>query len=273
MKAMESQIFSLRRMCLLWNFYWPAIRRHALWGSIVLVVSYVLLWFTLNSITDVEEDDLAVGLFSLEQMLPGIVYVTGPLVFAFCRRRSVVTTLPASWVEKGVMMLGYCLVAYPAFMALVWYSCTGIFAIFAPWADIATRTIEVFSILPGLNFAQLSQSASLGNALGSAWIVAGVCYFIAAARRQRLAIGIAAIFGAYVAATILGAVIGVVALLRSGFVASVRAGNFNPENPDELVSMVLNAIQELMPVYTISGAVLLLIFLVLTFRKIKTREA
>ena len=270
---MESEVFSFRRMGLLWNFYWPAIRRQAFWSGIVLVVAYVVMWFTLNSITDVEKDDLAVGFFSLEQFLPAIVYMTGPLVFAFCRRRAVITTLPASWVEKGVMMIGYALVVFPAFMAAVWFICTGIFAIFAPWANIATRTIELFSVLPGMDFARLTQSATLGNALSSAWLVAAVCYFISAVRRQRLAIGIAAIFGGNVASGVCGGVLGVVALLRSGFIAAVKDGTFNTDNPDTFVSMILNSIQELMPVYTIAGAVILAVFVALTFWKIKTRQA
>lgn len=273
MSEMESEIFSIRRMGLLWNFYWPAIRRQALWSGILLVLAYVLMWFTLNSITNVETDNTAVGLFSLEQFLPSIVYVSGPLVFSFCRRRPVATTLPASWVEKGLMMLGYALVAFPAFMAAVWYICTGIFAIFAPWADIATKTIELFSVMPGMDFSRLTRAATLGNALSCAWLVAGVCYFISAVRRQRLAIGIAAIFGGYVASGIFGGVLGVVALLRSGFIASVKDGTLNPENSDAFVSMILNSIQKLLPIYTIAGAVILVMFVVLTFWKIKTRQA
>lgn len=260
-------------MGLLWNFYWPAIRRHLLWGGVVLAVAYVLMWFTLNSITDVSKDDLAVGLYSLEQLLPALVYVTAPLVFAFCRRRSVVTTLPASWVEKGVMMVGYVLLVFPAFMAAVWYACTGIFAIFAPWADIASRTIDVFSVMDGIDFRHLSRSATSGNALGSAWVVTAVCFFIAAARRQRLAIGIATIFVTYVITAVIGAVMGVMAVLRSGFIAAVADGTLNPDNTDEFVGWIMNYMQSLMPIYTLIGAVILIVFVVLTFRKIKTREA
>ena len=270
---MESEIFSLRRLGLLCRFYWPAIKRQALWGAVVLVVAYVLSWVTLNNIHDVGQDDGMVGLFSLVQVLPAIVYMTSPLVFAYCRRRAVATTLPASWVEKGVLIVGYVLVVFPAFMAAVWYACTGLFALFAPWADIAKRTLEVFSVLPGLDFSALTRGATLGNWLGYAWLGAMTCYFVAAVRRQRLAIGIASIFGGYVLTMIFGAIGGIYAVLNSGFVQAVKEGNFNPDSPDDFVAMILEEVRHLMPLYASLSALLCVVFVVLTFWKIKTRQA
>ncbi|MDE6436992.1 MAG: hypothetical protein K2K69_05760 [Muribaculaceae bacterium] len=218
-------------------------------------------------------DSGAVGLFSLVSLLPTVVYMTGPLVFAYCRRRSVVTTLPASWVEKGVLLVGYTLVVFPAFMTAVWYACTGLFAIFAPWADILTRTREIFSVLPGLDFTALTRSASWGNTFGYAWLASMTCYFVAAVRRQRLAIGIASIFGGYVATVIIGAVLGIYAVFSSGFIQAVKDGAVNPESPDAVVAQLLEEVRHLMPVYATLSAVLCVVFVVLTFWKIKTRQA
>lgn len=267
---MNDKVFSIHRLGLLWRFYTPAIRLQLAISGITLLVSYLIcLAGATSALTaKITENGGWVAIYSFGAMIASYVFFSGPLVFAYCGQRRVVTTLPASWQEKAVFMLGYVFMLVPLFLAAIWYGSMGVMSFFTPAADVnATISHILLSKTHGLSFDSIMSGSKFGSTVAETATAAFSCFVIVAARRNRLALGIVAVFGARLLNWLAGVIVGIYAVLSSGIVSRVAKGDTDIA-PQDLIGFIADA----MPYYTALSALLTLVFAALAVSKIKNRR-
>lgn len=267
---MNDKVFSMHRLGLLWRFYTPAIRLQLAISGITLLMSYfICLAGAAGALTaKITENGGWVALYSFGAMIASYVFLSGPLVFAYCGQRRVATTLPASWQEKAVFMLGYVFMLVPLFLAAIWYGSMGVMSFFTPAADVnATISHILLSETHGLSFDSIMSGSKFGSTVAETATAAFSCFVIVAARRNRLALGIVAVFGARLLNWLAGVIVGIYAVLSSGIVSRVAKGDTDIA-PQDLIGFIADA----MPYYTALSALLTLVFAALAVSKIKNRR-
>lgn len=84
------------------RFYYPRLRKQIIFLPIVSFIIGLLSIVTF--IYDMK------GLFVIASLLLGACYVFSPLIFTTRKGLEIETMLPATWVEKSVFIIGYCLI-------------------------------------------------------------------------------------------------------------------------------------------------------------------
>ncbi|MDE6134129.1 MAG: hypothetical protein K2F79_00965 [Muribaculaceae bacterium] len=266
---MESNIFSLRRIRLLAGFYSPFVRRQLIWAGIATALCYLISLYSAIHTSDISD----MGLYSLSSMVMGIVYLCGPLALGYCPQRGLATTLPASWVEKGVLAFAYVLVIYPLFLALVWYGLMWVAALFTPCANVTayfTDLVSQHSAAIGINLRDLVGGGGRLNVFSSVMMASVVCYFITAIRTQRISKGVAVIVGTLFVQSVIGGIIGVIAILRSGLFQAIESNTRIRE--EDIGPRIVDEFAHLMPYVTAMSVIICISFVALTFRKLKMRQ-
>lgn len=273
---MEHKAFSIDRFNLLCRFYWPAMRRQLLWSGIVLVACYVASLLAVEHINLTSSDgmtSLLMIIVSGAATIISFIYYLGPLLFASCRNRQVATTLPASWQEKAVMLLGWCIVAFPLFMAVVWYACVGVASIFSNYASVYPALVSMVPPFPsefGINFHEFVARFNYINTLTSLATMSFVALAVSFCRHNRYTLGVV---GALVGSFIVGAMsvgLTVIAFLNTDFMRGLRAGL--AVNPEDFGHQFFRNLIEYMPVFGWVVAVIPVVVFGLCIYKIKTRQ-
>lgn len=270
--TMNADTFSFARLRLLWRFYTPAIRRQAVLCGGVLLLCYLICLAGASGClanTGGSGVGIALAVYSFGAWIVSWLYFMGPLVFGFCGQRRVVTTLPASWLEKSVFVFGYVFVVYPLFLAALWYGAMGVASLFTVAADVdAVATAMLRPDAGGLSLSEVMSDSQSANVLGNMMSAAFMCFVIASSRRNRVAHGVVAALGIRFVIWLSGVVAGVYAVFSTGFLSKALAGEEPEVNPQALVDYI----DSLLPVYSGVCTVMLLAFVSLTVLKIKNRQ-
>lgn len=276
---MNSNTFSIRRIAMLAGFYWPVIRIQLVIAAVVVAACYLISIFSVSMVyANGDDPGLYMALYSMFISGGNLVYCSGPLIFAWCAQRAIATTLPASWTEKTTFMLGYVFILFPAFLAIVWYGLTGIFSFFTPYAAPVQAMMGVLAEQAGDQMGiidKLTNTTRPSNLASCAMIASLACFAVASVRRNRLAMGVLAIFGGMALNWLAGVFISVMAFLHSdslmgvvenpGAAASEQLGN-------QIASEIITMMSDMMPVYGIICAIIAVTMAALTAYRIKTRQ-
>lgn len=270
---MENKVFSIDRFNMLCRFYWPAMRRQLFWSGIVLVFCYVVslcaLEFAVHTESEGKKGLLIMVVGGLSAVV-SFVYYLGPLLFASCRQRLVATTLPASWQEKSLLFLGWCVVFFPLFLAVVWYACVGIASMFSDYASIyAALAHHALEDVPGV-FQNLTGKFNLVNIFTSLSVMScaawGVCY----CRHNRMAMGVVGALVGTVISSVLSMGFALLAMLDTDFFRGLRDGL--AVKPEDFPLQLVEAFQHWLPMLNVVVIVFSLSVLSLCVYKIKTRQ-
>lgn len=100
---MESQqLFSFPRFMMVARFYYPRLKKQIIF---LPIVAFVIGLLSIISIIDQMK-----GTFVIASLLLGACYTFSPLILATRKGTEIETALPATWVEKSVFLIGYCLI-------------------------------------------------------------------------------------------------------------------------------------------------------------------
>lgn len=267
---MENNTFSLSRMYMLARFYWPAMRWQLGLSAAVVLASYIIALFSgLHVRMDAQGGPtFPIILYSMAEGIAGWVIYLAPLLFAFVGQRAVITTLPASWQEKAVFMLAYVLVVIPGLYFIVWYAGVGVASLYTPHANITAYIINIISStdpqVRGLLNSMIPHM-EFNSSLTTLMPLALSCFLIEYSRRNRLAMGIVGIVGGQIIVFIMSMACTIFTIVRA--VKDTIDSNVD-EMPDLIVHGLMDTIQIGSMVVTAAAVVLL----ILTVRKIKTRQ-
>lgn len=211
-----SNAISKSRLKLLFNFYRPALIRQLPICGILLLALYAL---TVSAVAEVVNYDNRsyVLQFSFASSCVTLLYFAGPLVFAWCRNRSALITLPATWQEKALLMLGYVLIIYPAFLAALWYAAMGITSLFSDFANPVSAMTEYLIGNGGEFMRPLVSLSPYANASSAMTIALATCLTIVLSRKHRMARAVGTTVGGLLVLFIVGAVMGFTAFVKSKF--------------------------------------------------------
>lgn len=100
---MESQqLFSFPRFMMVARFYYPRLKKQII---ILPIVAFVIgLLSIVSFVKDMK------GTYVIAALILGACYTFSPLIFATRKGIEIETLLPATWVEKSVFIIGYCIV-------------------------------------------------------------------------------------------------------------------------------------------------------------------
>lgn len=269
---MNSNILSIERMKLLAQFHTPYIRLHLIGTVIFVILCYALAihgTILLNELRPSGAFYYSIGIGSAT--LP---FFAGALVFAMCRRRNVITTLPASDFEKTVFPLIYTFVITPLVMAATWYTSIGVGSLFLE------QSVPELNILSHLNsiehyddseaMSQLMSLSEVSSIFSSMLAVLFALCLISLSKRNRMAIGIIGLFGPKILYIISCFIVGIFVGLRAvknGF-DSNQIGN----EANNITTSILNGIIEYAHWYIAALILLIVIFLFAYIRIVKTRQ-
>lgn len=100
---MESQkLFSFPRFMMVARFYYPRLKKQII---ILPIVAFVIGLLSVTAIVNGTK-----GLFVIASLILGACYIFSPLIFATRKGIEIETMLPATWVEKSVFIIGYCII-------------------------------------------------------------------------------------------------------------------------------------------------------------------
>lgn len=263
------------RLLLLGNFYMPAMRLQLTLAAIVLMLCYLGCLASLNLLHS-ENNFLGIGVmtYSAALSLAGFTYYCGPLLFAFCRNRAVATTLPASWPQKSVFFLGWCLIAYPAFLAVVWYAMVGIASLFTPFASVNAAFLDyIQSLSEGIspyNIVQITGQHWYTNILSSLIVMSCTAWGVCNCRRNRLVFGIVGAFAGMALNFLAGMIMGILGAASTDLIRGIADGmEVDPEMfAEQFLDYMLRSADIVSAVMGIGSAILLAMCVV----KIKNRQ-
>lgn len=285
---MESDSFSLRRLGLLARFYTPVMRLLLIVTGIVLVACYFLSFYgvILESRYSVYEPGELPGsspfmlMYSTGVGIAGYVYLAGPFIFAIPKKRALMTTLPASWVEKSVFMFLWSFVVYPLFLAAVWYGLTGLCSLWSDKAFINDAMMNMLSQqvneslqsndvgpMTSLSFDRLLHNSNFYSGINNMSFVAIIILVISSVRRNRAILGIVGSLACSFAFSIIGIITGIYLLVHSHLLSEIVSGQ---SSPDYIVQAIIDELAAVYPVEACFAVVVVIVCMVLTFRKIKT---
>lgn len=263
------------RINMLIRFYRPAMRAQLIAAGFVVAACYLVCLGALSILRGDQEHCLPIGvlLYAGARSLAGMTFYCGPLLFAFCRNRAVATTLPASWQEKAFFFLAYILLAYPAFLAVVWYALLGLASIFTADAAVNTTFMEFLQNYGDgtqFNLSDLSNQSWYTNVGTSLVVMSCVAFAVVFSRRNRVALGIVGgLVGIFINFAA-GLVIGIASVASTDFMRGLRDGLVSAPNAfaDQMMQNILYDAR----IFAIGTFVLSAILLALCVWKIKTRQ-
>lgn len=263
------------RLIMLAQFYRPALRKQLIAAGITLVVCYLLCLLGLQLLKTTDNHQvLGIMMYSGALWVANLTYFCGPLAFAFCRNRSVATTLPASWQQKSVFFLGFIFIAYPAFLAVVWYAMVGLCSLFTSDAAVNTAFLHYIQLMDNstsaFSLTDLTDSYWYTNVLSSIIVASCAAWGVCASRRNRMAMGIV---GACVGSFInfmAGMAMGIASIASTDFIQGIADNN--PVDPDNFATEIMDNLLEAIPVYSIGMLIISVVVLAMCVVKIKNRQ-
>lgn len=266
---MNSNRFSLRRVGMLAGFYSPGIKKMFLVSGIVLLVCYFISFYGASMARAYPDKEVFVLIYSMGAGIVGWVYLVGPLVFAMPAKRELATTLPASWAEKSVFVLGWIFVAYPLFLAALWYGVSALCSLFSDSAWVNSVMLDHINTDSPVDLNRVWGGSMYLNRMQDMAVVSVVALVVCSVRRNRLAYGVVGMLVALFAFWVLGVVIGVVAAIKSRIFQDVAD---HSANPDSIAASIVTEIAELFPWVIVVAAIIVCVCSLLIIRKIRTRE-
>lgn len=267
---METDKLSLHRIGLLYKFYSPAIRLLLIIGGTVLLGSYAMCLYGVSMTRLYPDDGPFMLIYSMGAGIAGWVYLAGPFILAMVSNRATVTTLPASWAEKSIFIFSWIFVVYPLYLAALWYGATGVCLLFTDLASVNSVMMDmIFERTAGINFGAMTNNSMLYNSLNAMVEVSVAALVIVSVRRNRFVLGIVGLIVSSFAFWIIGMVVGVVSVLRSGFIDEVASGGSTPEN---FAQNIIDQISAIFPFVGAFSVLVVIVCVILAVRKIKMRQ-
>lgn len=257
---MKSNNFSGQRYELLWGYYAPRMIKYILIVAVVEFLIYLLA--VLGSASN------SFGLLSITFTLIFIPFYLCPLTFAMGRDTVAEIQLPASNLEKALVILPFCTVVVPLAMLLWWLSLQGIFSTFSDYADVISFfRSQYMSLTEGSGLNMVYESRGYLNSVIREYFPMLLCLFVVLnARRQRVLKGVMAVVCAFFGLMLIGMVYGVYLAYQT--VIHAPSGNEGAYMKDAILQSVPTAIL----VSTLIFSALFILFVVLIYRKIKNRQ-
>lgn len=265
-----NNIFSLRRTAMTIRFFSPAMKRYICYSVASVVVSYLLSLLAVSGTP-------SLGLFTVASFFITFVLFASPFVFARYSDRTLTVGMPASWLEKSVVMLGFCLIFVPLLLAATWYFCVGVASFFTERAAASVfmqhYVLEHYSNITSLSAGHLPDAA-LFNVLSNLLPTVVALYVILSSRRLHVLFGILAEFGTLAVISTLVSVYTGYTAFKLGFEAGRNGAEIDPESlTDAITQSVLDSMSTWMPYATAAAALLMIAGIVMVANKIKKQQA
>lgn len=227
--------FSIDRLSLLWNFYWPAIKLQGAIAGGATVLAYLLsLWgvslIGMTPLSDDYEPGIGLILYSFGSNLLYWCLFAGVLMFGMCRVRRDAIMLPASWQEKSVFYLGYILILYPLYILAIWYALSGLASLFTPCAFTSRAIYTWLSEAPASVHAYVRLALPF-NIVMTIFIISCGAFAMAYAKRSRVAMAVVGVLAGMAMNVVIGIVVGILVIVKSNEFANLttQPQNFSPE--------------------------------------------
>ena len=266
---MSSDRFSMRRLAMLAGFYSPGIKKMFLVSGIVLLVCYFISFYGTSMASIYPDKEIFILIYSMGAGIVGWVYLVGPLVFAMPAKRELATTLPASWAEKSVFVLGWIFVVYPLFLAALWYGASALCSLFSDSAWVNSVMLEHINNDSPVDFNRVWGDSMYLNRLQDMAVVSVVALVVCSVRRNRIGYGVVAMLVTLFAFWLMGIVLGVVAALKSRVFQNIADQDVNP---DSIAASIVTEVAELFPWVIVVAGIIVCICSLLIIRKLRTRE-
>lgn len=231
--------FSWKRVEYVIRFYYPLLR-----GQMIIYPCVALALYILASVAVyIKWTDL---LWAAPATVISFMFYLAPVVLTRRDTRMVATMLPATALEKTVVLLGYFMVIVPLLTYGVYYLGGSLIKMVIPAASVIDKIRSVKQDLGTPQF--IYQASELVPAVTCLWAVVKV-------KRNRtlkaVVSGVAAILGI----GIIGMVYGAIVAFSSGFVSGIKdavheGGYLEPEQEEELVAPMVS---EMIPFLTAMG--------------------
>lgn len=263
------------RLIMLAQFYRPALRKQLIAAGITLVITYLLCLLGVHLLKTTDNHRaLALLMYSGALWVANLTYFCGPLVFAFCRNRSVATTLPASWQQKSVFFICYILIAYPAFLAVVWYAMVGLCSLFTTDAAVNTAFMNYLQMLDEntrtFSLTELTDKFWYSNVASSIIVVCCAAWGVCASRRNRSAMGVVGALGGMFINFLGGMAIGIASIASTEFIEGIA--DQTPVDPDNFANEIMDNLMAAMPMYSVAMLIISVGLLTMCVLKIKKRQ-
>lgn len=241
----NNKLFSFTRSALLLDFYMPLIKKHAIITAIGVVLCFLMIWTGLN-LTSMPK------LYATGNFCLGLIFYWAPLIFAYSKDRTLTIGLPASWLEKTLFAVFFCIVLVPIFMLLVWLACDGLVILCGFDSVSAAMSAQSYSQLTG-EVGHLLSSGKVMNIVSNGCTVLISLFVVLSVRSNRIT-------WAILTPLITLLAIGILTGFASFFYSLHHTSKFNnPYTIDHEIAMMLRY------VFIVSSVVYIILSLIVTF--------
>lgn len=249
---MSNPGFSLQRVEMLWDFYQPRTLRQVGLSVLVIIIAYLFMAVSCR----IE----SYYLYSFGTNILTLPIYFSPLLFATYKNREIFVQIPATYIEKGVFLIGYSLVFIPLSVFIAWVSIEAIGSLCGIAHDVTTHFDHY---LQPLGVPGIFNTASV---LGESVPIIVSLYVILSCRTHRVVKGILSSFATILGMGIINVFYGVYILIQAIPEIERNQGHLPEDCFNELIR---NSMPGYMFYYSLISIVLLIIGIVTVGQKIK----
>lgn len=250
--------FSWSRVKSVIRFFYPLLRGQMIIYPCVTITLLIVAFIA----TNIKWTDF---FWSAPLSVISFMFYFAPMVLTRRDSRMVVTMLPATALEKTLVLLGYFLVVVPVLTLGLYYIVGLCVESLLPINPVIGKILDMKSDMH--TASALNLCSELVPPVSCLWALVAV-------KRNRTMKVLLSGIGSLLTMGLIGVVYGVFAAFSSGFIDGIKnaGNNLSPEQVEELVSPMISDIMPFITVMGVIGAVYVLFAIWMIYRTLKTRQ-